>query len=102
LFTDLFFSVLGLLFSLQICFSFGFAFFSVLGGRLANGFLLTAVQLLVASSCLLGEERDDVCEREKGRCNTVRVRADREEDSGGCRCVQPEEERSLCGAGLLW
>ena len=34
-----FFSILGLLFSLQICFSFGFAFFFVSGGQLANGFL---------------------------------------------------------------
>jgi hypothetical protein len=61
LFTDLFTSI-------WICFSLGFAFFSVSGGWLANGFLSTAVQLLVAGSGLLGE-RDGVCERMKGRCN---------------------------------
>jgi hypothetical protein len=31
----------------------------------------------------------------------VGLREDWEEDSGGCRCVRPEEERSHCGAGLL-
>jgi hypothetical protein len=62
LFTDLFISV-------WICFSLGFAFFSVSGGWLANGFLSTAVQLLVAGLGLLGEERDGVCERMKGSCN---------------------------------
>ena len=29
------------------------------------------------------------------------LREDWEEDSGGCRCVCPEEERSRCGVGLL-
>jgi hypothetical protein len=39
-----------------------------------------------------------------GRCRVVVVvvavglREDWEEDSGGCRCVRPEEERSRCGA----
>jgi hypothetical protein len=31
----------------------------------------------------------------------VRLREDWEEDSGGCHCVRPKEERSRYGAGLL-